>query len=113
MVFFEVCYSSVAHSPARWRKLLQTGPAVSMRRGGKRRRFLLNILYRSPPVAAGTKESASPGRVGIIQRRLPPVCPWLLCAFPSSAPSVGQVQSESLAELRLALILSPKAAAFI
>lgn len=46
---------------------------------------------------------------------LPPICPAVLAfyAFLSSVPSIGQVQSKSLAELCLSLILSPKAASFI
>lgn len=91
MVSFEVCYSSVAHSPAHWKKTLQTGPAMSARRGGKHKSLLLNILYIGTPMAAGTKsalrqavqEPASSSHLVLhhprryrpsVQPSLPPIC---------------------------------------
>lgn len=95
MVFFEVCYSSVAHSPAHWRKMLQTGPAMSVRRGGKHKGFLLSILYISTPMATGTKKSTSTGRVGAClvlpshhpaSTHLAPICPAVLAFYMLSYP---------------------------
>lgn len=126
MVFFEVCYSSVAHSPAHWRKMLQTGPAVSECEDGRQTQkpspkyslhqrsygdrnkrvhfYRLCRSLRRPPISSSTSHTF----IGHLSSR-----PCLLYAFLSSVPSVGQVQSGSLAELRLSLILSAKAASFI
>lgn len=129
--------TSVCDNGSLWSVLFQCGSqpsaleedalnwAMSARRGGEHKGFLLNILYRSAPMATGTKESTSTGRVGAFlilpsrhhpaSTRLPLICPAVLalCTLSSSLLSIGQVQSESLAELRLSLILSPKAASFI
>lgn len=121
MVFFEVCYSQCGSQPSaleedasNWashereerRQAPKCSPPYSFHKrsygcGNKGGRVGASLILPSHRPASNALSAHLSGR------------PCRLCAFLSSVPSIGQVQSESLAELRLSLILSPKAASFI
>lgn len=99
----------------RWRTALQTGPAVSVRRGGKHTSFSSKYSLHKRYRGRGNKKGHSHGPYRSLPVRHPastplsprPSCrPSRLYAFLSSVPSIGQVQSESLAELRLSHLIS-------
>lgn len=96
MVFFEVCYSSVAHSPAHWRKMLQTGPSVSEHEEGRQtQKPSPKYSLHKRSYGYRNKRVHFTGCVGacvVLPSRHPPstplsaICPAVLASYMLSSP---------------------------